>query len=362
MSNTNASLQAAGAWFVKSGIQEPSGGVARYYRSDLAKNARVSTEITGYTISALLFLNDRTGQTEYLDAAMLAARFLMNHAWDPRLAIFPFEYSSNGDHGPAYAYFFDSGIIVRGLLGVWRVSNESEFLDLAIAGGRSMLADFRRRDALHPILALPGKTPLPYEPRWSATPGCYQLKAALAWYELFEATGDNVFLRAYEAAVQAALASEPDFLPGDPNPERVMDRLHPYLYFLEGLLPLIDRTDCASIFRKGLQRVSEHLDQIETLFVRSDVYAQLLRVRLYGEHLGGIPLDFYAAAHEASQLSGFQVTSSDPRQSGGFLFGHKRGQPMPFVNPVSTAFGVQALALWEDRTNSVLEVRRHTLI
>lgn len=141
-----------------------------------------------------------------------------------------------------------------------------------------------------------------------------------------------------------------------------MDRLHPYLYFLEGLLPLLERPDCASIFRKGLQRVSGLLDQIAPLFVRSDVYAQLLRVRLYGEQLGGIPLDFYAAAHEASQLSDFQVQSDDSRQSGGFLFGRKRGEAMPFVNPVSTAFGMQALALWEDRANSTFNAPSHTLI
>jgi hypothetical protein len=31
------------------------------------------------------------------------------------------------------------------------------------------------------------------------------------------------------------------------------------------------------------------------------------------------------------------------------LFGRKRSEDLPFVNPVSTAFCVQALALWDDR-------------
>lgn len=336
--------------------------MARYYRSDSGENARVSTEITGYTVSSLLFLYRRTEEPEYLDAALRSARFLSRTAWDTRLATFPFEYSSNGNHGPALAYFFDCGIIVRALLASWRVSNEAEFLDRAVAGGRSMLADFRARDAFHPILALPEKAALPYEPRWSASPGCYQLKAALAWRELFESTGETDFLSAYQSTVERALENERNFLPGDANPERVMDRLHPYVYFLEGLLPLLDRLECASIFRRGLQRVSEYLDQIAPLFVRSDVYAQLLRARLYGEHLGGIPLDFYAAAHEASELSSFQVASSDARQSGGFLFGRKQGQAMPFVNPVSTAFGMQALALWDDRSNGAFDAAGYTLI
>ena len=362
MSYSETFIQAAGAWFLNSGIQADSGGVARFYRSDAGKYARVSTEITGYTVSTLLFVYERTQQTAYLDAALRAARFLTRKAWDADLGTFPFEHSSNGDAGPALAYFFDCGIIVRGLLGAWRISREAEFREAAIAGGRSMLADFRATNAIHPILALPEKRPVEYEPRWSASPGCYQLKSALAWRELFEATGDTAFLRAYESLVETALENEQGFLPGETNLERVMDRLHPYIYFLEGLTPLLDRSDCVEVFRNGLVRAGKFLAEIAPLFVRSDVYAQLLRARLYGESIAGIPLDVRAAEHEAGQVSSFQVASDDPRMAGGFWFGRKANQATPFVNPVSTAFCVQALALWHDRGNSSLEARRHSLI
>ncbi|MCX6625259.1 MAG: hypothetical protein NTY38_30200, partial [Acidobacteria bacterium] len=75
-------LQRAGNWFVGSGIQEETGGVARYYRSDLERNARVSTEITGYAAGALTYLHSRTGDPRYLEAAVSAARFLTASAWD----------------------------------------------------------------------------------------------------------------------------------------------------------------------------------------------------------------------------------------------------------------------------------------
>ncbi len=42
----SAFLEHAGCWFLNSGIQEPDGGVARYYRSDAGRNAAVSNEIT----------------------------------------------------------------------------------------------------------------------------------------------------------------------------------------------------------------------------------------------------------------------------------------------------------------------------
>ena len=95
---------------------------------------------------------------------------------------------------------------------------------------------------------------------------------------------------------------------------------------------------------------------------RSDVYAQLLRARLYGEKLAGIPLDRVAAAREAKQAAGFQLKSADARVAGGFLFGRKSGEALPFVNPVSTAFCVQALIQWDDRKNNAFEARRHLLI
>jgi hypothetical protein len=338
-------IQAAGRWFLHSGIQEASGGVARYYRSDLGQNARVSTEITGYAVSAFLFLHERTGDAAYLEAALRAARFLTRVAWNAKLGTFPFECPP----APAFAYFFDCGIIVRGLLRAWRATGETEFRDTAIAAGRAMLADFPGHDGIHPIIALPDKRPLAWEPRWSASPGCYQLKSAMAWHELFEVTGESALLRGYEAALQAALEDDRAFLAVDSDPQRIMDRLHAYGYFLEGLLPVLDRPDCARVFRDGVDQVSGLLLEIAPAFERSDVYAQLLRARLVGEAHGVLPLDETAAGREAEQARGFQIASDDPRIAGGFLFGRKQGDALPFVNPVSTAFCVQALALWDDR-------------
>jgi hypothetical protein len=328
-------LGAAGRWFLHSGIQEASGGVARYYRSDLGRNAPVSTEITGYAVSTLLFLHERTGEQAYLDAGVRAARFLARAAWDAKLATFPFELSD----GPRFAYFFDCGIILRGLLRAWRATGEVEFREVAIAAGHGMLSHFVVDGAIHPILALPEKRLLEWEHRWSRSPGCYQLKAALAWRELFEATGDREFECGYEAALQAALANDRAFLEADSDPLLIMDRLHAYAYFLEGLLPVLDREECARAFCRGLDRAAGMLREIAPVFARSDVYAQILRARL----MSGLPVDEAAAAHEAEQAAGFQI------ESGGFLFGRKNGAPLPFVNPVSTAFCVQALALWSDR-------------
>jgi hypothetical protein len=326
-------LDRAGRWFLASGIQEESGGVARYYRSDLERNAPVSTEITGYAVSALLYLHHLDGAPEYMEAAVRAARFLTRSAWNSAVSAFPFEPFSE------LAYFFDTGIIIRALARLWRDTRDPEALDTAHASARAMSADFAAGGRFHPILSLPAKQPLAYDHRWSRHPGCYQLKAALAWLEL-----DNA--APYEEALAGSLAGEASFLPGDADKERVMDRLHAYCYFLEGLLPRVGRPECARALARGIGRVAALLAEIAPVFARSDVYAQLLRVRLHADLLGALPLDRAAAQKEAAAIAAFQCADPDPRMDGGFWFGRKRGEFLPYVNPVSTAFCVQALAMW----------------
>lgn len=339
------SLDRAGRWFLRSGIQEASGGVARYYRADLGCNLAVSTEITGYAASTFAFLHRTTGDPEYLNRAATAARFLTAHSWNDELQTFPFEH---GVPGEPLAYFFDSGIIIRGLLAVWREMRNPQLLALARGCGIAMAQDFHARDSeFHPILRLPAKEPLPRDDRWSRAPGCYQLKSAMAWYELFEATGEREFELYYDRVLDFALRTYAAFLPGHPDRNRVMDRLHAYSYFLEGMLPRVSQKSCGAALCDGIRRVGEYLREIGPEFERSDVYAQLLRIRVYADWAGVVPLDREAASWEAERLGGFQADDRGERIFGGFYFGRKGGDLLPHVNPVSAAFALQALAAWE---------------
>ena len=150
------SVLRAGRWFTQSGIQEASGGVARYYRSDLGANHTVSTEITGYAVSAFVYLHTIARETEYFEGVLRAARFLARTAWDAASRAMPFELRP-----PAFAYFFDCGIAVRGLLSAWRLTGEREFLEVASALGESMAVDFAREGGgYHAVLSLPEKRPV----------------------------------------------------------------------------------------------------------------------------------------------------------------------------------------------------------
>jgi hypothetical protein len=217
-----------------------------------------------------------------------------------------------------------------------------------------MAFDFMAEEAMYPILRLPEKKALPYEQRWSRRPGCYQLKSAMAWRELAEVTGHRELASAFDRMLTYSLATQAAFLPGDADQHQVMDRLHAYAYFLEGLLEVADRADCGSAIAAGIERMAAYLYRIAPEFARSDVYAQLLRLRLFADRLGVCPLDETRAAYEAARLGEFQANGPDPAVSGGFLFGRKQGCWMPFVNPVSTGFALQALAMWREHEDGGL--------
>jgi hypothetical protein len=151
-------------------------------------------------------------------------------------------------------------------------------------------------------------------------------------------------VKLFEAVLAYSLGTHESFLAG----EQVVDRLHAYCYFLEACLAVSGRPEVREALAGGIARVAGLLRETAPLFERSDVSAQLLRVRLIAHHQGAVELDLSAAQEEAARVGGFQAAEKEPRIAGGFWFGSKVGQVLPYSNPVSTAFGMQALALWGD--------------
>lgn len=336
-------LDRAGHWLLHSGIQETNGGVSRYYRSAAGGNLPVSTEITGYAVSAFFYLHSVTGDPEYKNAGVRAARFLTETAWDAQASTIPFELNSDR------AYFFDAGIIVRGLLTAWKATGDPQFLTRAREEALSMAFDFMGDGGFCPIISLPFKEPHPFEPRWSRSPGCYQLKPALAWRQIGILDQDEQASKLFESSLASALATHDQFLPGESDREKVMDRLHAYSYFLEALLAVADRPEVQKALKKGIERAAQLFRDIAPVFERSDVPAQILRVRLAAHHLSAVTLDEKAAEEEANRVASFQVPAREPDQRlrGGFWFGRKGDTMLPFCNPVSTSFAMQALHLWD---------------
>jgi hypothetical protein len=261
----------------------------------------------------------------------------------------PFEWAEDGNLPEHRTYFFDNGIIARGLIRLWKRTGEARYLETAIRCGESMRRDFVNPRDIDPILELPSKRPVARDARWSRSSDCYQLKSAVAWLELDECASGLGFEEEYEKALKRALATHAAFFEHEPSDSRVMDRLHSYGYFLEAILPRAERPEVRQALDEGIERAASILRRVRAGFERCDAIAQLLRVRLWADAAGAVPLNAQAAAEEASWAAAHQMESSDQRLDGGFNFGRRDGAPTNFSNPVSTAFCLQALAMWQDR-------------
>ena len=88
----------------------------------------------------------------------------------------------------------------------------------------------------------------------------------MAWWDLLEATADAQFREPYERVLEYSLGACGGFLAGHPDRCKVMDRLHAFLYFLEGLLPNAHEPRCAAAIRDGIGRAAHHLREIAPEF------------------------------------------------------------------------------------------------
>ena len=190
---------------------------------------------------------------------------------------------------------------------------------------------------------------LDYEPcAWSRSPGCYQLKSALAWRDPAEEGGE----RLYESVLAYSLATHESFLTAEPDREKLMDRLHAYSLFRRKELRLRGSGSSArSLAGAGWGRATAALHrEIAPVFERADVATATASRSAQSRTTSLEPSrgDENAACAEASRVASFQAPGDHPDQRlrGGFFFGAKGGEFMPFPSYLHRVFrNAQALEL-----------------
>ncbi len=350
-------------WLAHSGIQAESGGLSRYYRGDTQEYKNISTEITAYGIQAYIQL-PVPGEPGLLSHALRAGQFLCYDAGDPQTGVFPFELPRTGFPRSPLVYFFDCGIVIRALIALWNATGDPMYLERAERCGATMVQRMSRLDgAFFPVLDLDSGVPSAKPESWSLDVGVHQLKVGLAFLELAELTSSGLFSRTAEGLLQWSLRRHEIFLPGCDAKDQVADRIHAYCYFLEGLLPFVERHfECALALQSSMARVENSIAEAAPALERCDCVAQLLRLRLLGDYMGFGELDISAASREAERVAGFQIHSEDPRTNGAFSFGRRNGELVSHANPVSTTFALQALRMWQEHQSGEFRTTWRELI
>ena len=370
------SVRLASRWLTGSGIQNESrdrrlrGGVAAWYEIDRKVYPFLYSEITGYALSAWIFLNKVLKTRRYLKHSGQAAQWLMRHAAAPgggvktRFYLVKHYVSPNYcfHHGRVYA--FDTSMVGYGVLQLYRETKQIEHLESAHRLLRFLIDKMRRKDGLFYAYydSKTGSVGQDLE-KWSDQAGSFHAKLALFFVDYYLLTqkdeARSVATRLLDTVVKN---QKPDgrFVTGLADDST---HLHPHAYTLEGLLyggVYLKKEAYLKSARKGfewmLKGVSED-GSVSSNFVkglfshheRSDIVAQALRVgsvlcALYPELK---PKLSPTLERIRQHLLLFQ-NKEGVRQRGGFLYGAATdGLMRPHLNAWATMFALQALWMHE---------------
>lgn len=344
----NSCIHAGLRWLAISGIQDQSGGVSEGFREETGEYAPISTTATGYYIAAQLW-SQRFSRGALPATASRAGGFLLERAFDMSAEMFPLHLGDNDEEQARLAYFFDCTVVVRSLVQLWDSTKDTAFLDCAERCGLALHSRMPTVDgAFFPIYDL--KTDRAYADTgsWRVEMDVPQLKGGLALLELYKATGRGEFEHDAEALRKWCLQRHESFLPGEVDDAKIIERLHAYCLFLEGLLPGVALdAESGRVLQFGILRVENFLDEFGAELQRCDVIAQILRLRLYADKLGLMELDYKRAEEEATAIIEFQTQSVDPKTDGAFTLFRGTAQSRPQLDLTATVFALQALEMWD---------------
>ena len=356
-------IHSAWQWLSRSGIQNESGGVARFYRADIQEYRDVSTQSTAFFISTFLRLGDYPqGSAPY--EALRAGGFLLDRAFHRSKELFAHEVHGRDNNPSAFAYFFDCSIIIRSLVDLWKATKEPAYVECAERCGFAVQNLMSRMDgSFFAVYDFARDQPIDDGETWSKQAEVYQLKASLALQELTDATGLSEFVATSDMLRRWCLKRHESFIPDYGDSQERMSRLHAYCYFLEGLLQEASQdVDCSRALQWGILRVENLVEEMGPEFQRSDVLAQLLRLRFYADTFGVLEIDRATVESEVAALIEFQQQSSDPRVDGGFAFARRGAELVHHINPLSTVLALQALTMWESAEQGAFRDPWHVLL
>jgi uncharacterized protein YyaL (SSP411 family) len=329
----------------------------------------VYSEITGYAISCFLWIHSELGNVEALQAATEAAQWIMRNMNSEFLLVAGYRYLNSfvekGDLSNQF-YLFDNGMAMIGLLNLYKHTKEINLLTLACNMADSMIKYFFKSSSIS--LALVDKLYNPLEMgenKWSTIPGAYHSKLCLGFSELSKLTGNTNYARVANSICDFAVSlqkSKGRFKTGSSSE---ITYLHPHLYACEGLIYSGVFQSNKKYLNSGLRGIvwaAQQLndkgglprDNSEQSVEQSDAMCQLLRLLILCHSDLLELLDQSSLTNMIDRLHDrvldFCITSSDDDR-GGIKYHLKLESACSWC----TMFCIQALRLWQKKTNGQLK-------
>lgn len=356
-------IKKAIAWLLNSGIQNAPGSldtrgvdISGSFNAWFNPNARTHTyaytEISGYALTSLAHLHDEFKDTEFLRRAEYAAEWLLSIQTPDGAFPTAFYKVHDAPQKPNEYHTFDVGMVLNGLLNLYRATKEKKYLDAAKRAGDWLASLVRSTGSLPATVGDEGDVK-DHAGTWSTQSGPYHTKNVIGLLNLYDITKDEAYKKAAVSLSEYALTRqtpEGQFLTYG---ELWGTNLHPHLYTAEGLYVAGEYLEDKRYTEAARRAATWALDNMKDGIVprhkqneslnyneRADVLAQAYRMgRL-------VSPDHPQLNALLEKLTEYQSLGDDSRQYGGFLFGKSSaGDALPHVNAWVTMFMLQALML-----------------
>ncbi len=365
-------ISSASLWLLRSGIQNVSadkklrGGVAAWYEPDKKIYPFLYSEITGYALSAWMFLHRIHPDAKFVRHARLAAGWLMRNALLKEGGVKTRLYLVNHYVSPNYCFYFgrvysfDAAMVGYGLLQFFKTSKDPHCLQSVQKILEFLVTVMKRKDGTYEAYYDSQKKRCSEDfDKWSDQGGSFHAKLALLFIDYYEVTNDENYKKLAGQLLDTVMKTQEKDGRFVTSRKDRSTHLHPHAYTLEGLLygavklnrrryleaaakgfqwmlrGVSNDGSVSSIYEKGSFSHHERSDIVgQTLRIGSILYAlDSQRIKKYLPTLRGI----------RGHLSLFQ------QPAGGFVYGFATdGLMRNHWNAWSTMFGIQALWMHDE--------------
>lgn len=365
-------------WLEKSGIQNSqnkksqlSGSVNAWYDPKKKKYSFVYSEINGYFMTMMVFLYKRTGEKKYLNKGLEAAKWLISNAQEKDggfRCLFLIDKNSSHAHKKDQIYSFDNGVIINGLVSLYKETKKSYLIKSAEKCG-NWIINFCIDDnnLVKPVYEIEQNKFFESDKEWSTTSGSYHTKISIGLANLYSIVKKKKYLEASKKICNSSLKfqkSNGRFLS---FPFKGGTNAHPHCYSAEGLWVLgaylknkkyLNSSEKAT---KWIMSKQNSVGKIPRLFLinssiyheRIDAIAQTIRL-IFISTFNKDKKKLMVSEHKVQKLLKIMLkyqnlNTSNPKIKGSFSWGKKSdGAILRHSNSWVTFFAIQSLFFYRD--------------
>lgn len=362
-------------WLLNSGIQNMHnrpklyGSFNSWYDKDLKIYPYIYSEVTGYGVTLFLYLDKLSKDDKCLPGAVAAANWLLKYAYEEPSNIVKFRfYYHIDDFSPRHAYAFDTGMIINGLVNLYRQTKDKSLLNKSIDMANWVTDVMQRKDgAFFSFYDIDDNIRLLSPDRWSKRPGAYHTKICFCLLGLYDIVKNEKYLEAARRICDWALGQQLEDGRFLCISEENITNAHPHCYGIEGLLYAGIYLNEEKYIKSAIKGIvwlldkqlpnggipSEFIGERIVLKERCDALAQMIRLSLITLDMRKLSEKYTPSiAKMINRLLEFQSQELDLSAKGGFYYiMYSDGNKVNHINSWATMFALQALCMFKQMAN-----------